>query len=271
MPTAAPLGTSLARLQSRNGGTPSVVFLHGIGGAARGWAPQIAAFKGACLHPVALDLPGYGARPAVDKMDFEELAANLEVTIDRLGLERPALVGHSMGGMLAQTAMRRRPDGYRAAVLVGTSPAFGDAKGEFQQRFIADRLGPLDAGATMPELAAAIVDGIIGPSPDAGGRSLAIETMASTPASTYRAAVRCLVTFDERANLPNIRVPVLCLAGEHDRNAPPPMMERMAAKIPGARYVCLPGVGHLPNLEAPAAFNAAVLALLVDSPSAARA
>ena len=271
MPTAAPLGTSLAQSQSRNGGTPSVVFLHGIGGAARGWAPQIAAFNGAGLHPVALDLPGYGARPAVDKMDFEELAADLEVTIDRLGLERPALVGHSMGGMLAQTAMRRRPDGYRAAVLVGTSPAFGDAKGEFQQRFIADRLGPLDAGATMPELAAAIVDGIIGPSPDAGGRSLAIETMASTPASTYRAAVRCLVTFDERANLPNIRVPVLCLAGEHDRNAPPPMMERMATKIPGARYVCLPGVGHLPNLEAPAAFNAAVLALLVASPSAARA
>ena len=271
MPTAAPLGTSLAQSQSRNGGTPSVVFLHGIGGAARGWAPQIAAFKGAGLHPVALDLPGYGARPAVDKMDFEELAADLEVTIDRLGLERPALVGHSMGGMLAQTAMRRRPDGYRAAVLVGTSPAFGDARGEFQQRFIADRLGPLDAGATMPEFAVSIVDAIMGPNPDASGRALAIDTMASTPASTYRAAVRCLVTFDERADLPNIRVPVLCLAGEHDRNAPPPMMERMAAKIPGARYVCLPGVGHLSNLEAPAAFNAAVLALLVDSPSAARA
>src|SRR4249919_3146913 len=100
VPTAAPLGTSLAQSQSRNGGTPSVVFLHGIGGAARGWAPQIAAFKGAGLHPVALDLPGYGARPAVDKMDFEELAADLEVTIDRLGLERPALVGHSMGGMI---------------------------------------------------------------------------------------------------------------------------------------------------------------------------
>jgi 3-oxoadipate enol-lactonase len=49
------------------------------------------------------------------------------------------------------------------------------------------------------------------------------------------------------------------------------MMERMATKIPGARYVCLPGVGHLPNLEAPAAFNAAVLAFLVYSLSAARA
>jgi pimeloyl-ACP methyl ester carboxylesterase len=258
-------------LHPDNGSTPAVVFLHGIGGAARGWAPQVTAFKAAGLHPVALDLPGYGARPAVDKMNFEELAADLEVTIDRLGLERPALVGHSMGGMIAQTAMRRGPNGYRAAVLVGTSPAFGDAKGEFQKRFIADRLGPLDAGATMPDLAVSIVDGIMGPNPDAGGRSLAIETMAATPASTYRAAIKCLVTFDERANLPNIRVPVLCLAGEHDRNAPPPMMERMAAKIRGARYVCLPGVGHLPNLEAPAAFNAAVLALLLDALSAARA
>jgi pimeloyl-ACP methyl ester carboxylesterase len=49
------------------------------------------------------------------------------------------------------------------------------------------------------------------------------------------------------------------------------MMERMAAKIPGARYVCLSGAGHLPNLETPAAFNTAVLALLLDTQSAARA
>ena len=70
------------------------------------------------------------------------------------------------------------------------------------------------------------------------------------------------MTFDERANLPNIRVPVLCLAGERDPNAPAAMMERMAAKIPGARYVCLAGVGHLPNLEAPQAFDAAVLDFL---------
>jgi len=266
-----PSGTSLTPLYSDIGGSSAVVFLHGIGGAARAWAPQTAAFKAAGLHPVALDLPGYGARPAVDSMDFEALAVDLEATIERLGLERPALVGHSMGGMIAQTAMRRRPDGYRAAVLVGTSPAFGDSRGEFQKKFIADRLGPLDAGATMRELAASIVDGIMGPNPDAGGRALAIDTMGATPAPTYRAAIRCIVTFDERANLPNIGVPVLCLVGEHDRNAPPAMMERMAAKIHGARYVCLPGAGHLPNVETPAAFNAAVLALLLDTQSAARA
>jgi pimeloyl-ACP methyl ester carboxylesterase len=86
--------------------------------------------------------------------------------------------------------------------------------------------------------------------------------MGAVPAETYRAAVQCLAGFDERANLGSIRVPVLCLAGEHDRNAPPPMMERMAARIPGARYVCLPDVGDLPNLEAPAAFDAAVFEFL---------
>jgi 3-oxoadipate enol-lactonase len=241
---------------------PAVVFLHGIGGAARAWAPQMASFAAAGFNPVALDLPGYGARAAVRQMTFEALAADVEAAIVERGLRKPALVGHSMGGMIVQTMLRRQPDAYGAAVLVCTSPAFGDPKGEFQKQFVKDRLEPLDAGGTMPGLAGAIVDGMMGPSPDPDGRARAVATMAATPASTYRAAVHCLVTFDERANLANIRVPVLCLAAAHDRNAPAAMMERMAAKIPGARCVCLGQAGHLPNLEAPGAFDAAVLAFL---------
>jgi len=64
---------------------------------------------------------------------------------------------------------------------------------------------------------------------------------------------------------------VLCVAGEHDRNASAAMMARMAAKIPGARYVCLENVGHLANLEAPPIFDAAVLGFMrqVAAPSAA--
>jgi pimeloyl-ACP methyl ester carboxylesterase len=88
--------------------------------------------------------------------------------------------------------------------------------------------------------------------------------MAAAPAATYKACVEAIVRFEERANLGQIRVPVLCLVGEFDRNAPAPMMERMAAKIPGAKFVLLPGLGHLPNLENPAAFDAAVLAFLRD-------
>ncbi len=244
---------------------PAAVFVHGIGGAARIWSPQREAFAAAGLHPVAVDLPGYGARAPVTTMDFDGLASDLEATVARLGLDRPVLIGHSMGGMVAQTALRRRPAGYRAAVLCCTSPAFGNQAGEFQKAFVAARLGPLDAGATMASLAASMVEGLMGPGADPAGRAFAIEVMSAVPPPTYRAAVQCLVAFDERANLPAIRVPVLCLAGEHDRTAPAPVMERMAAKIPGARFVCLAGVGHLANLEAPAAFDAAVLGFLRDA------
>jgi 3-oxoadipate enol-lactonase len=247
---------------SRDSGIAAVVFLHGIGGAARIWAPQQASFAQAGFRPFSIDLPGYGTRPAVDALDFEMLAQDVEAAIAHAHLDRPVIVGHSMGGMIAQTMLRRRPQSYRAAVLACTSPAFGNSSGEFQKKFLAARLGPLDAGKSMPELAAEIVESLIGPACDPSGRDLAVDCMAAVPASTYRAAVHCLIPFDERGNLGQIMVPVLCLAGEHDRNAPAAMMERMAAKIPGARYVCLSGIGHLANLESPDRFDRAVLDFL---------
>src|SRR5215216_231430 len=67
----------------------AVLFLHGIGGAAKVWGPQIASFTRAGYRPIAIDLPGYGARPAVETMDFEELAADIEDSVARLKLERP--------------------------------------------------------------------------------------------------------------------------------------------------------------------------------------
>lgn len=240
---------------------PAVVFIHGIGGGARLWALQMASFSAAGYRAVALDLPGYGERPAVDHMDFEGLAADVEGAIAHLGLARPVLVGHSMGGMVVQTALRRRPSGYTAAVLSCTSPAFGNATGDFQKQFIADRLAPLDAGKTMAHVAHIAV-GAMGPNADAAGRGVAAEAIAATAETTYRAAIRCLVGFDERANLAAITIPVLCLAGEHDPLAPPAGIERMARKIPNADYLCLSGVGHFPNLEAPAAFDAVLFDFL---------
>jgi 3-oxoadipate enol-lactonase len=248
-------------------GHPSaVVFLHGVGGAARAWAPQTQSFASAGFAPVALDLPGYGARPSIAGMQFEALAADVETAIAARRLQRPVLVGHSLGGMVAQTMLRRKPDGYAAAVLCGTSPAFGNPSGDFQRKFVADRLAPLESGKRMTDLAADLIGEIVGPEPDASGLALAVDCMGAVPGETYRAAVVCLTSFDERANLASIRVPVLCLAGEHDRNAPPPMMERMAGRIPGAKYVCLPGVGHLPNLERPTTFDAAVIEFLRSVP-----
>jgi pimeloyl-ACP methyl ester carboxylesterase len=226
------------------------------------FAPQVASFASAGYQPIALDLPGYGERTPVEAMSFEALAEDVEFTISQNGLERPVLVGHSMGGMVVQTMLRRRPGDYAAAVLSCTSPAFGNPAGDFQKKFVAARLAPLDAGRTMAQIAPDAAAGMMGPSPDPAGRALFIAQYGLTAESTYRAAVQCVVTFDERANLPEIKVPVLCLAAEHDRNAPPPVLEKMAAKISGARYVYLPGVGHMPNLEAPAAFDAAIFTFL---------
>jgi 3-oxoadipate enol-lactonase len=239
-----------------------VILLHGIGGGAKSFAPQIASFAGAGYHPVALDLPGYGDRTPVETMSFEALAEDVEFTISQSGLEKPVLIGHSMGGMVVQTMLRRRPDSYAAAVLSCTSPAFGNPAGDFQKKFVADRLEPLDTGYTMATLAPEAADDIMGPNADPAGRALFIENFAAVPEAAYRAAMNCLVTFDERANLPKIKVPVLCLAAEYDRNAPAPVVEKMASRINGAAYVCLPGLGHMPNLEAPQAFDQAVFAFL---------
>jgi pimeloyl-ACP methyl ester carboxylesterase len=86
--------------------------------------------------------------------------------------------------------------------------------------------------------------------------------MATVPEQTYRLAVTAIAGFDQRANLAGIRVPTLVLSGEHDKTAAPSVMERMAARIPGAQYLQLPGVGHVANAERPADFNRAVLDFL---------
>ena len=71
-----------------------------------------------------------------------------------------------------------------------------------------------------------------------------------------------IVGFDRREALARIAVPTLAIAGEVDTVAPAAMMEKMAGKILGARYVCVPKAGHLVNLEQPAAFDAALEAFL---------
>jgi len=239
-----------------------VIFLHGIGGGAKSFAPQIASFASAGYQPVALDLQGYGTRAPIDAMSFDVLAADVESAIAQSTLEKPVLVGHSMGGMVVQTLLRRRPDAYAAAVLSCTSPAFGSPAGDFQKKFVAERLAPLDAGKSMADLATGAVAGIMGPYADPAGRALFIEQYGQVPEETYRAAVHCLVTFDERANLAAIKVPVLCLGAEHDRQAPAAMVQKMASKIPNAQYVYFDGLGHMPNLEAPASFDTAILKFL---------
>jgi pimeloyl-ACP methyl ester carboxylesterase len=248
---------------SRGTGHTAVVMLHGVGGGAAAWTPQIDAFAAAGYLAVAWDAPGYGATPAVEPYDMATLARGLERLLDGLPARRRVLIGHSMGGMVAQEAIAAMPEKIGGLVLSATSPAFGKAGGDWQREFLAQRLGPLDAGKTMADLAPALVAGMVGTDPDPTGIRLATETMARVPAGTYRKALHAIVRFDRRDALAGIRVPTLAIAGERDANAPPAVMEKMAARVAGAEYSVLAGCGHLANLERPRAFNELVLAWLV--------
>ena len=140
-------------------------------------------------------------------------------------------------------------------MLAQTSPAFGKPDGDWQKSFIDARLGPLDRGETMVSLAPTLVKELVGDDPDAGGMQLARDCMAAVPDASYRACMLALLGFDQRNALKNIAVPTLVLSGTRDKNAPAPMMAKMASYIPSASYVELEGIGHLVNLERPATFN----------------
>jgi 3-oxoadipate enol-lactonase len=238
-----------------------ILFLHGVGGAARQFGPQLAQF-GRSWQAIAWDMPGYSGSAPLPLVTIDALAAALGGFIAALGLERPVLVGHSLGGMVVQRLLVEAPHAASAVVLAQTSAAFGGHDPAWSEAFLRQQLGPLDEGRSMAELAPSLVAAMVGEAPDPTGIALAEDCLAETPDATYRDSIQALPGFDLREALPRIAVPTLVLAGSRDPNAPAAGMERMAALIPGARFVVLEGAGHLAHLEQPARFNAAVEAFL---------
>jgi 3-oxoadipate enol-lactonase len=260
VPDSAALETRDGRFGYEAAGDPArapLVFLHGIGGAARAWRGQIEAFS-ARYHAIAWDMPGYGGSAPLPTVSIAALADALRDFLQQVGASKPILVGHSIGGMIVQQLLANSPDIARAVVLAQTSPAFGKPDGDWQKSFIDARLGPLDRGETMASLAPTLVKELVGDDPDASGMNLARDCMAAVPEATYRATMLALLGFDQRNVLKNIAVPTLVLSGSKDNNAPAPMMAKMATYIPQAEYVELEDVGHLANLERPGQFNAAL-------------
>jgi 3-oxoadipate enol-lactonase len=200
-------------------------------------------------------MPGYGGSTPLITVSIATLADALQEFLVEAGATRPVLIGHSIGGMIVQQWLVKHPRAATAVVLAQTSPAFGKADGDWQKSFIEARLGPLDRGETMATLAPVLVSELAGDDPDASGMQVARDCMASVPEKSYRASMLALLGFDLRKALGDIKVPTLVLSGSKDRNAPAPMMAKMATYIPSATYVELEGAGHLVNLERPGAFN----------------
>jgi 3-oxoadipate enol-lactonase len=260
VPDLAPAKTKDGRFSYEAAGDPSLpplVFLHGIGGAARAWRGQLEFFRDR-YRAIAWDMPGYGGSAALPTVSIAALADALQDFLEQVGATKSILVGHSIGGMIVQQLLAKNPRIAAAVVLAQTSPAFGKPDGDWQKSFLAARLGPLDRGETLVSLAPTLVKELVGDDPDVTGMELARDCMASVPEATYRATMLALMGFDLRNALKNIAVPTLVLSGSRDNNAPASMMAKMATYIPSATYVELEGAGHLVNLERPEAFNAAL-------------
>jgi len=239
-------------------GETTLVFLHGVGGGHAAWEDQLPYFASRGYRALAWDQPGYGASPLVEPYDLEQVSAALERLLDHLDAGPVVLVGHSMGGFIAQEAYARFPQKIRALALCFTSAAFGGTGGDFQRQFVAARLAPLDQGDTMADISARLMPTMRGSRSGPDGLARAERIMAGVRPDTYRNAVALLTTFDRRALLQQISVPTLILAGGEDRTAPASVMERMAQKIPGSEFVVLEGCGHLGPMDQPAEFNRAL-------------
>jgi 3-oxoadipate enol-lactonase len=247
----------------------TLALLHGVGGGraiwdrAHGGAAQLLADAG--WDVIAFDLPGYGGSALVQPLTMGAMAHAVIESLRELGTAPVVLVGHSMGGMVAQEVVALAPEVVRGMVLACTSSAFGRPEADWQQAFLSQRLAPLDAGLGMPALARQLVSAMVAADAAAQAVQAAIDVMQRVPEATYRAALQAIVGFDRRSGLAAIGVPVLCLSAEHDRTAPADVMARMAQRLPLGRHHCVPAAGHLVSVEKPQAFCAAVAGFLDDA------
>jgi pimeloyl-ACP methyl ester carboxylesterase len=223
----------------------TLCFVHGSGGNARVWDRQVDGLSG--MPILAIDLPGHGGAGSAGRESVAEYATDVRARLDAAGLRRVVLVGHSMGGAIAQMFALQYPDRLDALVLVGTGARLRvlprifetlEADHEEGVRF----LMTLAVGPTAsPELVA----------------RLTLETLR-TPQRVIIGDFRACDAFDVMSRLPSIALPTLVVCGSEDRLTPPRYAEYLRDHIHGARLVTVKGAGHYVQVERPDETTAAI-------------
>jgi pimeloyl-ACP methyl ester carboxylesterase len=248
-----------------------VVLIHGLGASTfsyRYTIPELAQRH----RVVALDLKGFGFSERSERDDYS-LAAQARLVLgamDRLGIQRAAVVGHSMGGAVAARVALAAPERVERLVLVDAAT---DRELE-RSAWLGPLLRPLlpvialltlhrrwfrrlslrsavhDPAHLTPE----VLEGYIRPSRVRG----TLRSMGALMAHHRR---------DKPIAYERIAAPTLILWGEHDRWIPPGRGEQLAARIPNARLRIVASAGHLPLEEQPEVSNKALLDFLGASTS----
>lgn len=243
---------------------PVLVLLHAIATSSALWLPQVGAWS-ARWRVVQVDLPGHGASaPPSGSPALEDYARLVLDVLDEMQVPRAAVAGLSFGGMVAQAMALAAPDRVAALVLAHTSARTEPAVSQlweqrlqqFEQYGLQAQVGPtLQRWFTRAFAAASplTLEWIAG------------QIRATSPAG-YAAAIRAIQRLDHLERLQRLDIPTLVLAGDSDTAVSPAAAAALAAAIPRARLIVLPGAAHLGNIEQPVAFAEAVGDFLAQGP-----
>lgn len=229
-----------------------LVLVHGYLGGSAQWRDQLAAL--APTHDViAPDLPGFGAAAALPGSEsISEFAAAVMGCLDRLGIGRFALLGHSMGGMIVQEIAARHGDRVDRLILYGTGP-LGRMPDRFEPLEVSmHRLEAEGVAATADRICAIwFADGAHAPRYAVARK---IGRQASLQAA--RAALGAMRDWDGRPALAGLRMPCRILWGDRDRSYRWSQVEALWRGIEGAELAVVPATSHAVHLEKPDLFNA---------------
>jgi pimeloyl-ACP methyl ester carboxylesterase len=242
-------------------GSPAIVFVHGLCCSHTDWRGQVEHFRARHMT-IAVDLPGHGATPVADVSTIEQCGTEVAALLRALALPPAVLVGHSLGCRVVLDAALRAPAQVAGIVLVDGS-RFGPAMMQiFEAAFAAGGYKALLRG---------LFEQMFTPKSDARTAAAVIERALAVPADVGRSLLLSLVRYDVDkldSALGRTRTPLLALQTtfinekrERASMSPgqtTPYLDFIRAKVPGARVEIVPGVGHFPQLDAPADTNRAL-------------
>ncbi len=234
------------RLHGRDG-APALALANSLGTDARIWDGVIERLS-ADYRILSYDKRGHGLSDAPQgDYSLDDHVADLTALLDHTGIDRLALAGVSVGGLIAQGFALKHPDRLAALVLCDTAPKMGDASSW------ASRAATIRAEG-MAAIADAIMERWFSPAfraaePDAlaGWRNMFLRTHAEGYCSTCAT----LRDADLTAAIGSIAVPTLVVVGDADGASPVPLVRACAEAIAGARFEIIEGAGHIPSIEQP--------------------
>jgi 3-oxoadipate enol-lactonase len=234
--------------------TDGLLLLHAWPVDARMWEPQLTALPDG-LAVAAPHLPGFGgSEPAGEITSMGAAADRALGALDERGIDRAVVCGLSLGGYVAFEVYRRARDRVIGFVLANTRAVPDTPDAAVARRALADRL--LSAGNVLAKEPPALLS-------DRAPDDLVARVLGwigeQPPEAIAAAALGMAERPDSTPDLARIDVPTLVLTSTEDRLIAPEISAEMAGQIPHGRLEMIEGAGHLSNLEAPEAFDAALL------------